>query len=1063
MRLIAAQVGAGKTDAVQRAILQLKARDPLARVWVLLATERQIVDFRRRFMAGRDTPIFNVEYFSFYQLYRRLLAMAGKPQRCLDDAARLPLLRDLVTTSGGRFAQAAGQRGMVGIIGGFIDELKQNLIAPDRFAQAASTPKEHELATIYADYQRLLQRHDLVDGEGEGWVALDTLEENPRIVASVDLLVVDGYDQFNLLQARLLAALSARIETLVTLTDVPERGSTIGRRFTQARARLEHESLRRGVALRVENATTADDDRPPALLHLLDHLLRPNAPTISAGSAITLIEAPDVASESADALRHVKRLLLNGSQPDDIMIAVRDWGLYGGHFAALRRVYDLPLALHYGESCTHNPAVIAVRALLDLHARNFRRRDLLDVLASPYLRVPGIPVAAMDTLERIAADQLVTGGREAWIGALELAAQPPPDLAPRDDEDDQPAPRATEHAAALITPLVRFFDAVTPPPDGTLEDYAAWIDALTGVDQPDPDAEPDADTPASYTLDLPGAIRAHHATDARDAAALQVIKYGLSAAITADALSAHLNPDHTPLRGWHAFTRELDAIIASGATERGMGRDGRVLVTSVTNARGLPHRHVIIVGMAEGVFPTPTPEDPLLLDSERERLRADGIPLLTQAERAADDGLFYGLIGQAHESLTLTRPTYKDGDAWAASHLWRAVMTCFDDLQPITRRLGEVPAYDDALTPAEAALAVSAALSKNASRRGMGWLSATQSAYWSRIKDARAVELRRLSRAPHDHYTGRLSDPALIDAIRADHDARKVWSASALNAYGMCGYRYFAQRLLNLEAIHDPEEGMDQRQLGTIYHELLETVYRAIMDAGLSITPDNLPTARAIFDQHADTLIASAPARLRFRPSSLWEQEAETLKRRILRLIESDFNGDNPINKVMGGERQTAHLEAHFGMGDAPPITIDLAAAQRLRVRGAIDRIDQAGDRVVIIDYKSGSTAINADEIRRGRNVQMLVYLEAARALLPNANIAGGVFWSVGQNKSIGTITAEHADAITAGKAQIARHLERIRAGDFAAEANKPQDGKCASYCDFAQLCRIQVTRRGKP
>ena len=52
MQLLLARVGAGKTIAVQDRLLELKARQPLAKVWVLLSTERQIVDFRQRFMGG---------------------------------------------------------------------------------------------------------------------------------------------------------------------------------------------------------------------------------------------------------------------------------------------------------------------------------------------------------------------------------------------------------------------------------------------------------------------------------------------------------------------------------------------------------------------------------------------------------------------------------------------------------------------------------------------------------------------------------------------------------------------------------------------------------------------------------------------------------------------------------------------------------------------------------------------------------------------------------------------------------------------------------------------------
>ena len=90
-------------------------------------------------------------------------------------------------------------------------------------------------------------------------------------------------------------------------------------------------------------------------------------------------------------MRRVKRLLLaEQAQPDDILIALRDWPRYAGHLSALGKAYGVPLALHLGEPLNQNPAIIMLLKLLELHEHDFRRRDLLDVLGSPYFQVPGI-------------------------------------------------------------------------------------------------------------------------------------------------------------------------------------------------------------------------------------------------------------------------------------------------------------------------------------------------------------------------------------------------------------------------------------------------------------------------------------------------------------------------------------------------------------------------------------------------------------------------------------------------------------------------------------------------
>ncbi len=656
-----------------------------------------------------------------------------------------------------------------------------------------------------------------------------------------------------------------------------------------------------------------------------------------------------------------------------------------------------------------------------------------------------IEAAQVDLLEGISREFRVLGGREAWLEAVALAAQ---GAALLDDERDSEA-LVVEHetAARLWGALGAFFTAVTPPETGTTGEYVAWLEALIGADLPDPDEE-DGISAATYTLNIPACVRAgaDAAIVARDLAALQAVKLILRGLLTAQELAASLDYRHGLDR--QAFRRDLTSAINAEAVGRSGSREGRVLVTSVTDARGLPHRHVFIPGLSEGIFPMPAPEDPLLLDSERKRWQAAGVDLPTQAERAGDDGLFYSLIGQARESLTLSRPHSKNGEAWAPSHLWRAVQALFTDLAPDHLKLDAVVA--DPATASEAALAAADALSRG---EAPGWADAAD---WARIRRGHAVEIGRLSREPYDRYSGRLDDADLIAQIAAEHGAGKVWSASQLNELGMCGFRYYAKRLLALEPLDDPADGMDALQLGTLYHEILEQTYARL---GGEITPDRLDEALAVLDQVAAERMPGAPDRLRFRASAQWGEAQIVLKRKLERLVRDDFGGTNPLVKPFGGERRAVfRQELKFGWADQPPVTLDLDGTP-VRVRGAIDRIDRQGDRAILIDYKSGSTSIPASEIEDGRSFQMLIYLLAARELI-GQEVAGGMFWHLGNGA--GDVVLPDAELIAAGAGHIVRYLELVRAGDFAAHAAKREEGKCTRYCEFHQLCRINVNGRGK-
>ena len=204
--------------------------------------------------------------------------------------------------------------------------------------------------------------------------------------------------------------------------------------------------------------------------------------------------------------------------------------------------------------------------------------------------------------------------------------------------------------------------------------------------------------------------------------------------------------------------------------ERQQSRSGRVLITTVENARGLPHKHVLIVGLSEGIPPAPTPEDPLYLDTERRTLAAASIPLDTRAERAADEGLFYELIGLARESLTLSRPTVQDGAPWPESHLWRRVAAIFGDSDDLIRQqrigLGGVVPATDVASPFEAVLAVADGLNHqppdNKTVGLYNWLVTGTTALAAHLS-GREIERARISSRAHDRYTGRLCNHRLID------------------------------------------------------------------------------------------------------------------------------------------------------------------------------------------------------------------------------------------------------------------------------------------------------------
>ncbi len=1099
-RLLQAMVGAGKTEAALSTLSQriYDPTRPFAKIWVLLATKRQEVAFRQRLIDLQDgrSVYFNVEFFNFYQLNTRILNLTGHPPRRINEPARLALLRKVLRDMQQAdelelFAPVAEMPGFLGVLADLVYEMKQNRVYPQIFSRAAEqtrTQKDREISRIYSEYQRLLIEHDLVDLEGEGWLALSEVNAYPQIVRDVDLLLVDGYDQFTPVQAAFLAELSKQVgEVIITLTKAPgdaEMERISGQRFVEARERLQAAHQASGAVLHIEELEVPQIPRHDDLLTLGRKIFSGDEP-VPASGGIHLIEAAEPHQEVSAVLRDVKRRLLAGVKPDQIVIALHDWALYSTYFDLYARLYDLPLLLQRGASLEQSPVIAVLMNLLALPGSDpdavtsFRRRQVLDVLRSPYVRVPEMDDELVALLDRVSREKQVVGGRANWLQAIKEAAE---EYIDEDGEIYEPL-LTVQQESDLSLAFQDFLRNIVPPPQATILQYVEWLEKLIGPEVLlDLDEEPLAEFDG-WSLQIPACIRelgddpqTEHLLN-RDTQALNLFKELLRGMLEAQEFLESAIGETRGTLPWGEFYADLvTGVKNTAAKQHSPIRSGRVLVVTAAEARGLPHDYVYVLGLSEGIFPAEQSEDPLYLDSERLRLREYGVELQTVTERADDNGIFYELISLPRKHLTLSRPYVREGKPWVESHLWRMSRAVFTDLPLVRYGIGEAVAAAEVASLDEAVLAVADALSReqpsDEALHLYQWLAmdGARSELWDAIWHGREVEAGRQSAMPFDPYTGLIQHPDLLTFVRERLHDNRLWSASQLNDYGLCPYRFFARRLLKLEALEEPQEGLNALQLGLVNHKILEATYNVIRDDGLAITPDNQGLALEILDECAAEVFKEAPLHYQFRASALWKQEQDVIRRQLRALVGQDFSSDSPLNKLSKEPRVPYALEMKFGFAGEPQVRIPLMEDESIRVRGSIDRVDRAGDRLIVVDYKTGSTGISTNEMRDGRNFQMAVYLLALEEInrqqgVPHS-IAGGLFWHARNQSHSGKIEVESEvrflEAIQDAQAHLTRYLQRARAGDFTVRPSRITDGRCASYCEFSQLCRLASTNQYK-
>jgi len=1109
--VLRAPVGAGKTRAVVDRINATYAQDSMARVWVVLPTARQEYTLRQRLIdeGGGRAPLFNLELFNFYTLYERILLAAKTPTYSVRGMARPLLLRQIIRqTLAGRadsvFAPIAETLGFAQLVANLIDELKAARVEPSAFAAVAQTAKDRELADLYSAYQAVLRRESggvtdsdstpLVDTEGEGWLALDVLAQRPEAIPRLGLLAVDGFDQWTQVQADLIHALAARADdTLVTLSNMPAR---VGQRVGQAERLL----LRGGAGVRVTDLP-ARPFESATLGHLVAQAFSETPEQLDlTDDALTLIEGANPFIESREVMRAVKRRLVSepACRPDDFLIAVRDWPTYGAALSAAAREFGVPLAVHHGQPLSEHPFGAFFDGLLRLADDDFPLREVVDVLYSPYIDLnKGDSALDAGLLEQIGRRAELLGGQAAWLRAVEAAANPLFD----DYKGELPPLISADDAETIIVGLSQFFTRLRLPESATPHHYVQVIEEWLGNDESfDGDEElaarETAEISLAYSLNIITALRAapSESDNARDLDAVRALKSALRQLLTAHELVrwATHTPAAAPLVTKDGFLNDLRAAMSMTQLREQPGRAGRVLLTSVTDARGLPHPHVVMTGLSEGLFPGKTSDDPLYLDSERtalsQRLR-DGFgydnALRTRAERAGDDSVFFELMGLPRRSLTLSRPYIQNGGRWPASYLWRAVEAVFTAMPPqnlVRARPGSIPPLTEAATPSELALALIDAPDAPQSENFTAYLQATHPDAVNHLRRAYAITRDKLRLdVAWDEHSGVLTDSPWADAIAKKFGGTALWSVSGLETFGTSPYRFFAQKLLKLEEWEDPDDELDVAMLGTVIHYTLLQLYSKLIQARLPVHPQNLAAALTLVDILMDGLLDSAPDDHHFPDSPLWRLMRGNLAQRVRKLIEHDYGGDNPIEKgfpeIAGAERWPLLREWKFGGDESQPARLRLPDGESILMRGTFDRVDvaQVGGQLlfVVMDYKSGGGKYPESDFAEGRKVQMPVYVRVLEDLLgagmldatlrangldPSApkRVLGGLYWGVaGKYESLMTVRADDTERITTTLAHVARFVKEIRAAQFVPYASKPDDGKCFAYCAFHDLCRV--------
>lgn len=488
--------------------------------------------------------------------------------------------------------------------------------------------------------------------------------------------------------------------------------------------------------------------------------------------------------------------------------------------------------------------------------------------------------------------------------------------------------------------------------------------------------------------------------------------------------------------------------------------------------RECPHMKFPVVflgGLVEGVFPRLTTRLPFTNTLENKRMGTRTLAEILREEQY----YFIAALAAAEEKLYVSAPLAEGEKILLTSAFFERFLT----------RTGECPwpAPPDAVPPASRRTAAVMAGGAIKNKRACDACSLVPGPLV--IDDlAERINMEGYHRRGgcDTHYDGILAGYEPIRAILLGrYGPDHVWSPTTLELYANCPFAYFMSRVIGLEALPDVELNLSAADRGSAIHDVLSTFYRQWRGSGQTkVTPATLADATDLILRIAQESLD----RYSFT-SPLWDATR-------IQMLGDNANGPGYFERFLASEIEEAdsvlvpsRFEFSFGMGaddngdpeaEAPaPVELSSPDGTRtMRVRGRIDRIDQAPDgSFLIYDYKSGVQHPKTQDIEEGTALQLPLYLLAYERIAGGHGIAGG-YYTIRRDiaRSIVLADAEAKDLMISRPRASAdfsgllshslacsfAYRDGIRGGQFPL----PKTGECPNeYCEFRQICRFDPYR----
>lgn len=959
LQFVLGNSGAGKSYQLYQKILKEAEEHPEKKYLVIvpeqftMQTQKELVGLCPRH------AIMNVDILSFERLaYRVFSQVGGQQPPVLEDVGKILVLERVVQERKkhlGVLGSSLEKLGTISEMKSLLSELMQYDIHPEELDELEEISKEkpllyHKLKDVKEIYQGFTEylRERYITAEEVLELLCDKIGESSMVVGSC--VVLDGFTGFTPIQKKVLRELLKITETIWVTVTMDEKAQKQIKR-PQSLFRMSGEMIEELTKIAAEEKAEVLDPwwiRPgkqgrfadaAALDFLEQHLFRYDKKQYrNEQEEIQIFTAGNPKEEMEEIARQILSMVrTKGYKYGDFAVITGDMQTYGSYGKQVMARCKIPCFIDEKHSILMNPFVEYLRAAVNLVVEHFSYESVFRYLRCGLSKLKN---AEIDRLENYCIAIGIRGEnqwKQHWIRRY----------------------RGMEEGSIEQINEIR---------EVVWEEIGSFVEQMKEREH-----TVEERTRILYELIVSGNIQERLREKEEEFAAqneqAMVKEYSQIYGMIMELLDKMVQ-----VLGKEKITsKEYGQLLDVGFQEMRVGiippTVDQVLIGDMERTRLKDVKVLFFAGVNDGIIPKHQGNGGLLSESDREFLEGKEITLAPSARE-----LMY--IQRFYLYLNLTKPSKRlylsfaqsnaQGQAQSPAYLISVMLRMFPKLKVEESQREKISEVQSQMQAADLVL--------------MGLQKETllqESDQWKELFSwyLRSDQWKELCKSWIEASCPRQPESSIGKAAaRALYGKDLENSTTQLEHFSACAFAHFLQYGLDIRERQEYE--FRQVDFGNVIHQALEQFSRNLKK--------NRMTWRDLTDEVRNQMIdESVEETIHDYGNTILESSARNqyMIQRVKRILRRTVWALQ--QQLKAGKYEPSRFELSFSMEEnLQASNFQLSEDESLRLRGRIDRIDLYEEEdtvyVKVIDYKSGSTALDLTSVYHGLQLQLIVYLTAA-------------------------------------------------------------------------------------